>query len=97
VFAYNPPKFKKEVSVQKYEYLLVETISDEHLGCIFFINGERFTHKTAKTTENKRAARLYELLNEMGEQGWELIAHPTFSNNSESDLLFKRVKQSSNG
>ena len=48
--------------------------------------------ESAKISENLRVSRLHELLNELGDKGWELVASPKISNNAELDFIFKRPK-----
>ncbi|NES04286.1 MAG: hypothetical protein F6K22_16490 [Okeania sp. SIO2F4] len=72
--------------MQKWEYLLVEAspypFGDKLIN--IYINGKERREWKDRT--------LYELVNHLGNEGWELV---TFSHNSKSDdnyLIFKRPK-----
>jgi hypothetical protein len=78
--------------MQKWEYLFVDALGDGKVLRPFCMNGQELR-------DWKKGANLYDFVNQLGEQGWELIAAPytpaIFAGTSSATntrLIFRRQK-----
>jgi len=73
--------------MQQWEYLFVETALDKGTWRPYTVNGKELPNW-------KNGPRYQDYANQLGEQGWELVAAPVYVRdvNIWKDLVFRRSK-----